>query len=90
MNVGIQRLQKDALLVHWYLSRCAGTRALLERRSDWKSFRFSNRYMAMMKEMANWADASEERSLVFTTAGQGVGFTASAYEHIGACFQETL
>ncbi|MEP0945126.1 MAG: hypothetical protein ABJH63_20830 [Rhizobiaceae bacterium] len=34
-------------------------------RSDWKSFRFSNRYMAMMQEMADWADAREDRSLVF-------------------------
>jgi hypothetical protein len=34
-------------------------------RSDWRSFRFSNRYMEMMKEMADWADASDDRSLVF-------------------------
>lgn len=34
-------------------------------RSDWKSFRFSNRYIAMMKEMADWADARDDRSLVF-------------------------
>ena len=34
-------------------------------RSDWKSFRFSKRYMAMMKEMADWADARDDRTLVF-------------------------
>ena len=34
-------------------------------RSDWKSFRFSKRYLEMMKEMADWADAREDRSLVF-------------------------
>ena len=34
-------------------------------RSDWKSFRFSNRYMAMMQEMAAWADARDDRTLVF-------------------------
>ena len=34
-------------------------------RSDWKSFRFSQRYLAMMREMAKWAKAREDRNLVF-------------------------
>ncbi len=34
-------------------------------RSDWKSFRFSERYFDMMKEMANWADARPDRNLIF-------------------------
>ena len=34
-------------------------------RSDWKSFNFSQRYLAMMQEMAKWAGEREDRSLVF-------------------------
>ena len=34
-------------------------------RSDWKSFKFSQRYLAMMQEMAKWADERDDRSLVF-------------------------
>lgn len=34
-------------------------------RSDWKGFRFSTRYLSMMKEIATWADAREDRMLIF-------------------------
>ncbi|MEP1209944.1 MAG: hypothetical protein ABJM29_21670 [Rhizobiaceae bacterium] len=34
-------------------------------RSDWKTFKFSSRYMKMMEEIAQWADARDDRNLVF-------------------------
>ena len=33
--------------------------------SDWRGFRFSETYFEMMEEMARWADAREDRQLVF-------------------------
>ncbi|MDD9909898.1 MAG: hypothetical protein OXR62_09415 [Ahrensia sp.] len=34
-------------------------------RSDWKGFQFSSRYMGMVEEMAQWADARPDRRLIF-------------------------
>ena len=34
-------------------------------RSDWKAFKFSERYMTMMEEIAQWANARDDRSLIF-------------------------
>lgn len=34
-------------------------------RSDWKGFRFSLRYLNMMKDISVWANAQEDRQLIF-------------------------
>ena len=70
-NLGLGRGKHFDL---WSTSRTGSVRVLpakFERqvtknaRSDWKTFRFSRRYFAMMSEMADWADADPERSLIF-------------------------
>lgn len=33
--------------------------------SDWKSFRFSERYFQMIEEISRWADARSDRNLIF-------------------------
>jgi len=33
--------------------------------SDWKGFRFSTRYLRMLKEISSWADARSDRQLIF-------------------------
>ncbi len=64
-NLGLGRGYRGSTDLNRELPKKFARQVTKNARSDWKAFRFSERYFSMIREIASWADKRTDRNLIF-------------------------